>query len=133
MPTLNPHEELFARNFVVADKKTRYLSLLDSERGRKKILAGFHHCRDLDSRFAKRIPNDQQSLQLIEALLKSKGAPKNCYVMSEDASLDRREMELSAALSEIVGMDAGALVSCVPGKLAYFEMEGLSERYLLIK
>ena len=120
-------------SFVVAEKRARYLSLLGSERGRRKIVAGFPHCRDLDSRFAQRIPDNRQSAQSIETLLKSKGAPKTCYVMSEDTSLDGREMDLSAALSEIVGMDAGALVSCIPGKLAYFEMEGLSERYLLIK
>lgn len=130
---LNPHEEMFVRSFVVANKRARYLSLLNSERGREKILAGFHHCRDLDSHYAQRIPHNQQSAQSIEALLKSKGAPKTCYVMSEDMTLDGREMELNAALSKIVGMDAGALVSCIAGKLAYFEMEGLSERYLLIK
>jgi hypothetical protein len=131
LPKLNPHEELFARKFVVANRRSRYLLLLSSDRGRKKILAGFHHCRDLDSRFAQRIPGNQQSAQSIEALLKSKGAPKTCYVISEDASIDAREMDLSTALSEIVGMDFGSLVSCIPGKLAYFEMEGLGERYLL--
>src|SRR5262249_30599912 len=62
---LNPHEEMFIRSFVVGEKRPRYLSFLDSERGRKKILASFHHCRDLDSRFAQRIPNNQQSAQSI--------------------------------------------------------------------
>ena len=130
---LSPHEEMFVRSFIVAHKRARYLSLLDSERGRKKILEGFHHCRDLDSRFAQRIPKNEQSRQSIEALLKGHGALHTCYVMSEDTSLDGRVMDLSAALLEIVGMDAGALVSCIPGRLAYFEMEGLSKRYLLIR
>jgi hypothetical protein len=130
---LNPHEEQFARNFIVVDKRERYLSLLESERGRKKLLAGFHHCRDLDSQFAKLIPSNQQSTASIEALLKSHGAPSVCYVMSDNLRIDRKEMALNEALLEIVGADTGALVSCIPGKLAYFEMEGLSERYLLVK
>jgi hypothetical protein len=130
---MNPHEEHFARAFVVPEKKERYLSLLQSERGRKKLIAGFHHCRDLDSRFAKLIPSDRQSAQSIEESLKKSGAPEVCYVMSENPKIDGKEMNLTAALLEIVGMDAGALVSCIPGKLAYFEMEGLSGRYLLIK
>ena len=117
---LNPHEQPFAATFVIAEKRARYLTLLASKRGRKKILAGFHHCRDLDPRFAQHIPNDEQSAHSIEELLKRKGAPKTCYVMSEDTSLDGKEMDLRVALSEIVGLDAGALVSCVPGKLAYF-------------
>ena len=130
---MNPHEEQFARNFIVVDKRERYLSLLESERGRKKLLAGFHHCRDLDSQFAKLIPSNQQSTASIEALLKSHGAPSVCYVMSDNLRIDRKEMALNEALLEIVGADTGALVSCIPGKLAYFEMEGLSERYLLVK
>ena len=95
---MNPHEEQFARNFIVADKKERYLSLLDSERGRKKILARFHHCRDLDSQFAKLIPSNQQSAQSIEELLKRNGAPSVCYVMSEDSRIGCKEMELTEAL-----------------------------------
>lgn len=126
-------EEQFARNFIVAEKRQRYLSLLESERGRKKLLAGFHHCRDLDTQFAKVIPSNQQSSQSIELLLKSNGASNICYVMSENLSLDGKEVDLNKALLEIVGADAGALVSCIPGKLAYFEMEGFNERYLLSK
>ena len=130
---MNPHEEQFARAFVVPEKKERYLSLLQSARGRKQLLAGFHHCRDLDPRFAQIIPSDRQSTQSIEELLKESGAADVCYVISENPKIDGKEMNLTAALLEIVGMDAGALVSCIPGRLAYFEMEGLSERYLLIK
>jgi hypothetical protein len=40
-------------------------------------------------------------------------------------------MSLSEALLEMVGMDTAALVSCIPGKLGYFEMEGFDGRYLL--
>jgi hypothetical protein len=131
LPNLNPHEEQFARAFIVPDKRTRYLSLLESERGRKKLLNGFNHCRDLDPRFAKLIPSNQQSAQSIEMLLKQKGAPDGCHVMSDNPDIDGREMPLSEALLEIVGMDAGALVSCIAGKLAYFEMEAFDGRYLL--
>lgn len=130
---MNPHEEQFALSFIVPEKKERYLSLLRSERGRKKLIAGFHHCRDLDSRFAKLIPSARQSARSIEDSLKKRGAPEVCYVMADNPKIDGKEMNLSEALLEIVGMDAGALLSCIPGKLAYLEMEGLGERYLLLK
>jgi len=52
---VNPPEEQFARNFIVADKKERYLTLLKSVRGRRKMLAGFHHSRDVDSQFADQV------------------------------------------------------------------------------
>ena len=114
---MNTHEQQFAHSFIVAEKRARYLSLLESKRGRKKLLDGFYHCHDLDSRFAKPIPTSQQSAQAIERLLKSKGAPDICYVMSADSSLDNREMSLSEALMETVGGDGGTLISCIAGKL----------------
>ena len=131
MAKLNPHEEQFARAFVVPEKRARYLSLLESQRGRKKLLDGLNHCHDLDPRFAKLIPSNQQSEESIENLLRQKGAPDKCHVMSDNPDIDNREMALSDALSKTVALDAGTLISCIPGRLAYFEMEGFDERYIL--
>ncbi len=128
---LNIHEELFARSFILSGRNERYLSLLKSKRGRKKLLERFYHCHDLDARFAKLLPPNQQSAQAIEKLLKSKGAPEMCHVMSADSSLDNREMSLSEALMETVGGDGGTLISCIAGKLAYFELEPFDGRYIL--
>ena len=128
---MNTHEEQFARSFIVPEKRARFLSLLDSKRGRKKLVDGLNHCHDLDSRFAKLIPAKQQSAQSIESLLKSTGAPDVCHVMSYNPDLDNREMPLSEALLETVGMDAGTLISCVAGKLGYIELEGFDGRYIL--
>ena len=66
-------------------------------------------------------------------MLRQKGAPDSCYVMSDNPDIDGREMPLTDALSKTVGMDAGTLVSCIPGKLAYFEMEGFDGRYILLR
>jgi len=130
---LNTHEYEFARNFILPEKRTRYLSLLESKSGRKKIVNGFNHCRDLDPRFTSRIPGNQSSAESIKAMLRQKGAPDSCYVMSDNPDIDGREMPLTEALSKTVGMDAGTLVSCIPGKLAYFEMEGFDGRYILLR
>jgi hypothetical protein len=131
LPKLNPHETEFARNFVVPEKRARYLSLLESKRGRKKLLNGLNHCHDLDPRFARLIRSNEDSDQSIENLLKRKGAPDNCHVMSDNPDIDNREMSLTDALSKTVAMDAGTLISCIPGKLAYIEMEGFDGRYIL--
>ena len=128
---MNPHEEEFARNFIVPEKRARYLTLLGSNRGRKKLLNGLNHCHDLDPRFAKLVPSNQDSEQSIEELLRRKGAPETCHVMSDNSDIDNREMPLRDALSKTVAMDAGTLISCIPGKLAYFEMEGFDGRYIL--
>ena len=128
---MNPHEEAFARNFIAPEKRARYLSLLQSKRGRNKLLNGLNHCHDLDPRFARLIPSNQDSERSIENLLRRKGAPDNCHVMADNADIDNREMSLKDALSKTVAMDAGTLISCIPGRLAYFEMEGFDGRYIL--
>lgn len=128
---VNPHEEEFARAFITPKKRDRYLSLLASGRGREKLVRGLNHCQDLDPRFATELPANQQSALSIEKILKQKGAPEICHVMSDIPEIDNRELSLSEALLKTVGSDAGTLLSCIPGKLAYFEMEGFDGRYIL--
>ena len=128
---MNSHEEQFARCFIVPQKRPRYLALLESKRGRAKLLNGFNHCHDLDPRFAKEIPAGQQSADAIETLLRRKGASDTCYVMSDNRAIDGKEMSLPEALSATVGMDCGTLISCIAGKLAYFELEAFDGRYIL--
>jgi hypothetical protein len=128
---MNPHEEQFARFFIVAKKRDRYLTLLESKKGRPSLLSGLNHCHDLDPRYATLIPSNQQSATTIESLLRQKGAPDSCYVISTNRDIDGREMSLTDALAETVGVNMGTFISCVPGKLGYFEMEDLSERYIL--
>jgi hypothetical protein len=50
--------------------------------------------------------------------------------MSADSNLDGRQMELAAAIDEVVGGGQGTFVSCVPGKLAYFEGEDMHAHYI---
>ena len=130
---MNQHEEKFVREFVIPKKRERYLSLIGNDKGRKKIVAGFHHIRDLDGRYAKLIPSNQQSAESIYRLLKQKGAPEMCYIMSDDSSLDQKEMTLREAIFKVEGTNFGTLVSCIAGKLAYFEAEDMSRRYILEK
>jgi hypothetical protein len=59
------------------------------------------------------------------------GAPETCHVISE-GELDGKEMDLASALKEAVGNGVGAVISCVPGRLGYFEGE-VRERYILQK
>ena len=56
-------------------------------------------------------------------LLRSKGAGQKVWIMSELASLDGQELGLEEALSQVWGREIGSVLSCIPGKLAYFEDE----------
>ena len=77
------------------------------------------------------MPADSQTVNHIEMLLKRKGALDSCHVTSSNADIDDREMPLREALRETVGSGFGTIISCIPGKLAYFEGEEQNERYIL--
>jgi len=102
--------------------------MLRHKKRRKVVLASLAHFRDLDVRWANRIPGANQSPDGIEQLLRMKGAPATCYVICNDSSIDGRFMPLKEALEEI---SFGALLSCIPGALGYFEGESDGERYIL--
>jgi hypothetical protein len=51
------------------------------------------------------------------------------FVISEDPALDQKELPLVEALKQIVGRGMGAVLSCVPGRLAF--VETVDERFIL--
>jgi hypothetical protein len=79
---------------------------LEVLKGRKKILAGFHHIHDLDDRYARLIPSNQQSGESIYKMLKQKGAPEVCYIMSDDSAIDGTEMLLHEAIFKVEGSNS---------------------------
>jgi hypothetical protein len=117
--------------FVLPERRARLRGLLTSTKGRAKFRAGLAHFRDLDPRYASPIPAGVQTPSQIAALLRDRGAPATCYVLSEESDLDGREFPLTEALERVVGRGMGTFLSCVPGRLAYFEGEETNERYVL--
>jgi len=123
------HERQLIRAFVLPQRRDRYLELLGKPKRRKDITDTLAHFKHLDMTYAVQIPSPQRLASGILELLKSKGAPQTCYAMSEDSELDGREIPLSEGLAFVVGRGIGTFLSCIPGKLAYFEDE--DERWIL--
>jgi hypothetical protein len=82
------------------------------------------HFRWLDERFANTIPSSTaHTAAEIAALLRRKEAGERVWVISQRGEIDGQELGLDAALQTIWGTDWGTFLSCVPGKLAYFNEE----------
>jgi hypothetical protein len=127
----NDHASATIAAFVAPERRDRYLGLLASARGRAKMRDALAHFRDLDARYARPVAPADQAPGRLAALLRSRGAPADCYLLAEDAALDGLVLPLEEALAAVVGRGMGAFVSCVPGRLAYYEGEDAGERYLL--
>jgi hypothetical protein len=125
------HSSALIRAFIAPERSERYLGLLASPRGREKVRRSLAHLRDLDPHFSRMLPAGEQTSTAVFALLRAKGAPLDCVLLAEDATLDGRRMPLDEALNAVIGRGMGAFVSCSPGRLAYYEGEDPGERYIL--
>jgi hypothetical protein len=125
------HESALIRAFIAPERRERYLGLLASARGREKLRRALAHCDDFDRRYTHALPPDVRTPAELEALLRAKGAPAECALLAEDDALDGRRLPLEEALVAIIGRGMGTLVSCVPGRLGFYEGEGPNVRFLL--
>jgi len=123
------HEQKLVSSFIMPERRARYLELLEKPKRRKDVTRSLAHFKHLDMRYVVPITPREQNESDILRLLREKGAPENCYALSEDDELDGREVSLADALKEIVGRGFGTFLSCIPGKLAYFEDE--EDRWIL--
>jgi hypothetical protein len=122
------HERAFVEAFVIPGRKERCLALLSSGKKRRKFLDTLRE-DNFEESCIRRISSHSQ----IQDLLSMQGAPKTCYVMSENAQLDRQMLDLGEALSSTVAMGLVTVISCIAGQLAYFEGEWLRQRFILSK
>ena len=117
------HEEALVRAFILPTRRERYSEFLKTPKNRKKFRAELAHFNALDPRYVVNIlPRDQTPASILK-ILAAKGAGSKCWVISDDSDLDWRELDLGETLEEIIGRSFGTFLSCVPGKLAYFENE----------
>jgi hypothetical protein len=117
------HEEALIKAFIDPRRVERYLEIIANPKKRAKFTKDLAHFKSLDPAAMVTIPPSQRNPKAIASLLKAKGAGARCWVISENSKLDGQELDLEMALKETVGYQMGTLVSCVPGKLGYFEDE----------
>jgi hypothetical protein len=129
MTSQEEHERGLMLSFVPPERRNRYVELIARPKRRKDITESLAHVKHLDMRSVVRVLGNQSHPSGILQLLKSKGAPEACYALSEDSEIDGREILLSDGLEFIVGHGVGTFLSCIRGKLAYFEDE--DQRWIL--
>jgi hypothetical protein len=120
------------RSFIQKDRRERCAYLLSTPKHRKKFTDALAHFKWLDERFAHSIPaNIAHTAIEIADLLRKKGAGPKAWVISEISSIDGQELPLDEVMEEIWGSQMGTFLSCIPGKLGYFEGEEMYSQRLL--
>jgi hypothetical protein len=129
---LPAHEQELIRAFILKDKQERSAYLLSNPARRRKFTNGLAHFKWLDERFAHPIPatTAHTAVELV-TLLRKKGAGPTVWVISEYGPIDGREMQLAEAMECTWGRCMGTVLSCIPGKLAFFRGEEMRSERLL--
>jgi|SRR5450755_3508587 len=129
---MNEHEQAFVDEFVQPTRRERAAFCLSNPKKRHEFINKFaHHGRDvLIPQHLKSIEPSHQNPKSIYGLLRGLGAPNTCHVISNYRG--GSDIELLSALEQVVGYGHGAVISCIPGRLGYFEGEW-KERFILEK
>lgn len=124
-------EEAFVKAFLTSEKRARFLQFLANPRRRKEILVKLNHDLPCMPAFATPVPGHQDFPEELEKLLKAKGAGPTCHVIADGLKADGRELPLREALNLVCLHPFGAILSCVPGRLAYYKPEAPEAGILL--
>lgn len=127
------HETGFVKAFIERGKWARFLQLLPQRNRRKEVLVSLNRKLNYLHDLATEVPNDQDYPEALERLLKAKGAPDTCHVVANGLALDGREVPLREALETICLHKFGSIISCLPGRLAYYRPEAPGAGVILAK
>jgi hypothetical protein len=123
------NEQSLIAAFVKRCKRDRYREILSNPRLRHKFTNQLAHFTDFDPRYRLPIPSNKLFVGNIAIELQKRHAPSIVFAISEDPTLDQKELPLVEALEQIVGRGMGTVLSCIPGRLAFVETE--DERLIL--
>jgi hypothetical protein len=123
------NEHSLVSAFVKRNKRDRYREILSGERLRHKFVNQLAHLTDFDPKYRIPIPSNKLFVENIAFELKRRHSPRTVFAISEDPTLDQKELPLLEALRKTIGRGMGTVLSCIPGRLAFVETE--DERFIL--
>lgn len=126
---MNEHEKKIVETFIVKEKRERYRLFLANPKKRRGLLDRLNHNPDLEPQSIQLLPSSTD----IPATLRQHGSPADVYLISDTQELDGKTLPLDDAIREIELNGWGTIVSCIPGRLAYYYGERGERRVLLEK
>jgi hypothetical protein len=113
------HETGFIASFVIPTKRSRYAEFLRNPKRRNEILRRFNHFFDFIPQRATQIP--RTSASELARVLGARGAGRLGYVIG--GARDGCELPLEESIETSLASPCGAVISCIPGRLALYLQE----------
>lgn len=113
----------------VRDLLTPTRSRQATRKRRAKFLESLYHSPPFPERYVTALSHEESlSVDLICAELRARGAPDECYVISNASKDDATTVKLEEALSRIA---EGTILLCIPGRLALYVSEDESDTWIV--
>jgi hypothetical protein len=116
---------------MTSNHRPRFVAALGDAKLRRRLRQKLAHFDWLDSRHAELVPTPEPAV--LAHTLRAEGAAATCVLVAGDDELDGRELPLEAALRRVLHDDDGALISCVPGRLAVFTGEAPNKTIMILR
>ena len=127
MPDPDVERELTLIDLADRSRKARLRELLGSKRGREKFLRSLAHDPPFDPRYITAV-----DYHAVEKELVARGAPADCYVISDSRDYDARTMPLADAVHVVDGYFVDdTILLCIPGRLAFYCGEDGRDQWII--
>lgn len=117
------------KKFVEKAKQDRYIQFVSSTKNRHKFIRDLSHFNFFNWDLFDRIKKDE-GYAIFEALSKKEIVNKTCYIISENANIDTKILDIKTAISETVGYGMGTILVFGDADMIYFENETINTRFI---
>jgi hypothetical protein len=107
--------------FVRKEKQSRYKQFISSDKNRRKFVRELSHFKDFKLEMFEEIKDNQGDI-ILRQLKLIKGDRNNCYVISENAVIDQKQLSIEEAIS-FLDSDLATILVFGKAEMIYYEGE----------
>lgn len=136
-PTQLEDEVALVEAFFVKEKRARVIQKISGSRRKRDTELREHlpHESRWDRTYVVPLMPAAQTVDGVADEMARRGAKMDSpvYILSANRALDARVCPLREALRDVVGSSSGSVISCLRGRLAYYEGEEPGNRFILFR
>jgi hypothetical protein len=114
--------------FVRKEKQSRYKQFISSDKNRRKFVRELSHFKDFKLEMFEEIKDNQGDI-ILRQLKLIKGDRNNCYVISENAVIDQKQLSIEEAIS-FLDSDLATILVFGKAEMIYYEGESPNNKFI---
>jgi len=114
--------------FVRKEKQSRYKQFISSPKNRKKFLNELSHFKDFKGEMFEEVKTNEKEI-IFQQLKAIKGKSNSCYIISENSTIDQKELSIEDATS-FLGSDLSIILVFGEAEMIYYEGEPPNNRFI---